>query len=140
MIKEVSLEYFNEIYKLICELENKQMDKLHFDKVFKYQLADNNYKSYVYIQDNQVVGYISLLIKHTLHHNGLTGEILELIVEPTYRNNNVGKQLIEYVKEVAHCMLLEELELCTSTWREDAHRFYENNDFVMNHYNFISKI
>lgn len=140
MIEEVTLGYFNDIYSLLCVLENKKIDKCYFDKTFKFQLQNKDYFSFVYIKDNKVVGYISLLIKHALHHDHMTGEILELVVDPEYRNLKIGKQLIDYIEEFAVKLNLEELELCTSTYRKDAHRFYERYGFVMDHYNYIRRI
>jgi len=140
MIKEVSLEHMNDIYQLICVLENTQLCRESFEKKFLMGINDPNVFYYVYEMNHCIVGFMSLYIHHYLHHNKATAEIVELVVSPEARGQKIGDQLIRYVEDLAKKMQLEEIELSTSTYRKRAHRFYEAHGFIMNHYNYIKKL
>ena len=140
MIQCAKKEDLEAVYRLINILENKTMNHERFKEVYLASLERKDVFYYIYISDDKIIGFISLYLKNLLHHDHLTGEIVELIVDPDYRNLKVGEKLIDHVSKKADELGLEELELCTSTWRKDAHRFYENHGFVMNHYNYIKKM
>ena len=82
---------------------------------------------------------ILFYIHHYLHHNSNTGEIVELVVNPEYRNQKIGENLLKFIENLAREKSLEEIELSTSTYRKNAHRFYERNGYLMNHYNYTKK-
>ncbi len=121
MIEYAKLEDKEEIYNLICILENKEINKEHFDCVFENSLKDEDIIYLVY-RDEKIEGFLSFKIHHYLHHNRDTGEIVELVVLPEKRSLKIGKQLIE---KIARNKKLEQIELSTSTYRKDAHRFYQ---------------
>ena len=123
MIEYAKLEDKEEIYNLICILENKEINKEHFDYVFENSLKDEDIIYLVY-RNEKIEGFLSFKIHHYLHHDRDTGEIVELIVLPEKRNLKIGKQLIE------------KIELSTSTYRKDAHRFYERQGYGKLHYNY----
>lgn len=140
MIVQAKKEHINDIYQLLCILEDKQLDKKSFEKNYLNGLENRDIYYYIYVKDEKVIGFMSFYIHHYLHHDGNTGEIVELVVDPQYRGQKVGNQLIEYVKNLARELSLEEIELSTSTYRKRAHRFYEAHGFIMNHYNYIKKL
>ena len=127
MIEYAKLEDKEEIYNLICILENKEINKEHFDYVFENSLKDEDIIYLVY-RDEKIEGFLSFKIHHYLHHDRDTGEIVELIVLPEKRNLKIGKQLIE------------KIELSTSTYRKDAHRFYERQGYEKLHYNYTKAL
>lgn len=140
VIVQAKKEHINDIYQLLCILEDKQLDKKSFEKNYLNGLENRDIYYYIYVKDEKVIGFMSFYIHHYLHHDGNTGEIVELVVDPQYRGQKVGNQLIEYVKNLARELSLEEIELSTSTYRKRAHRFYEAHGFIMNHYNYIKKL
>lgn len=139
MIEEAKLENKEEIYQLICILENKEIKKEHFDQVYEEGLKDPN-TIYLVYRDEKIVGFLSFKIHHYLHHDFDTGEIVELIVLPEKRNLQIGKKLIEKIEEIARERNLEQIELSTSTYRKDAHRFYERQGYEKLHYNYTKEI
>ena len=84
--------------------------------------------------------YVILTIHHYLHHDRDTGEIVELVVLPEKRSLKIGKQLIEKIEEIARNKKLEQIELSTSTYRKDAHRFYERQGYEKLHYNYTKEL
>lgn len=127
-----------EVYSLICALEETVFDKNTFLKIYQENIIDHHY--YVYKIDNQCVGFISLHVKQTLHHNGTTGEIIELVVEKKYRSQHIGEQLLNYVENVAKELGLLEIDLSSNIKRTRAHSFYEKHGYVRNHYNLVKKL
>lgn len=52
----------------------------------------------------------------------------------------IGKQLIEKIEEITKEKQLEQIELSTSTYRKDAHCFYERQDYEKLHYNYTKEL
>lgn len=140
MIIEANREHINEVYHLLCVLEDQELDYELFKEKYIDGLSHKNIYYYVYVIDNHIVGFVSFYIHHYLHHNSYTGEIVELVVDPEYRGQNIGHQLIDYIECLARQLKLEEIELATSTYRKRAHHFYEVHGYIMNHYNYIKKL
>lgn len=139
MIEHAKLEDKEEIYNLICILENKKIKKEHSDCVFENSLKDKDIIYLVY-RDKKIEGFQSFKINHYLHHDRDTGEIVELVVLPEKRSLKIGKQLIEKIEKIARNKKLEQIELSTSTYRKDAHRFYERQGYEKLHYNYTKAL
>lgn len=138
MIIRASKKEEQDVYQLICTLEQEAFDKKTFSKIYQENITNNLY--YVYKSNGKCVGFISLHIKQTLHHNGKTGEIIELVVDEAYRSQHIGEQLLQYVETVAKELQLLEIELSTNVKRTRAHSFYKRQGYINNHYNFIKKL
>ena len=106
---------------------------------FENSLKDKDIIYLVY-RDKKIEGFLSFKINHYLHHDRDTGEIVELVVLPEKRSLKIGKQLIEKIEEIARNKKLEQIELSTSTYRKDAHRFYERQGYEKLHYNYTKDL
>ena len=102
---------------MICILENKSINKEHFDCVFENSLKNEDIIYLVY-RDEKIEGFLSFKIHHYLHHDHDTSEIVELVILPEKRSLKIGKQLIE----------------------KDAHRFYERQGYEKSHYNYTKEL
>lgn len=140
MIKDATLNDLDAIYQLICILEHKEIDYQHFCSTYKNHITDNDVIYLVYRDNNEIVGFLSFMIHHYLHHSKDVGEIVELVVKEDYRNQKIGHQLIVAIENKARQLSLEQIELNTSTYRSDAHRFYEKHGLEMNHYNYTKNV
>ena len=85
---------------MICILENKEINKEHFDCIFENSLKNENIIYLVY-RDEKIEGFLSFKIHHYLHHDHDIGEIVELVILPEKRSFKIGKQLIEKIEEIA---------------------------------------
>lgn len=140
MIIQAKQEHRDEIYHLICILENQTINKDHFIHYYQKAFMNEDIHLYVYIKDEKVIGFISMYVHHYFHHHQDTGEIVELIVDPHYRGLKIGEQLLVFIEKIAQERQLEEIELSTSTYRKKAHHFYEVHGYSMNHYNYTKKL
>ena len=59
---------------------------------------------------------------------------------PEKRSLKIGKQLIEKIEKIARNKKLEQIELSTSIYRKDAHRFYERQGYEKLHYNYTKEL
>ena len=140
MIREASKNDVDIVYHLIQQLETYTLDYETFKNKYNAIIDSTNWYIYVFEENDEVMGCITLTLKNFLHHNNTTCEIVELIVDEHHRNKHVGKELIEYVENKMKEMGVEEIELSTSLWRKEAHRFYARQGFDNNHFTFIKKI
>lgn len=130
----------NEVYDLICDLEEEKMDFLLFERNLVRNSEDANIRYFVATTGNRTIGFISLHIQHILHHNRPTGEIQELIIAPEYQGQGVGTMLMQKVEAIARELNLEELELTTKIYRERAHVFYKQLGYINTHLKYVKKI
>ena len=139
MIEKARLEDCDEIYDLMCILENQKLDYDHFKQTYHQGINSNDVIYLVYRQD-KILGFLSFQIHHYLHHNQDTGEIVELVVLQECRCNRIGQQLLHAIEKKAIDLHLEQIELSTSTYRKQAHHFYEQNGYEMSHYNYTKNL
>ena len=118
MIEKAKLNDLEEVYELICILEQKQLNKAHFDKVFQEGIQNEDVEYLVYRKDEKILGFLSFSIHHYLHHDNDTGEIVELVVMPEHRGLRIGEKLLQAIEDIARERKLEQIELSTSTYRK----------------------
>jgi ribosomal protein S18 acetylase RimI-like enzyme len=97
--------------------------KSHFKKMKNHEV----YESYVYEEEGEIKGFISLLFYRTVFHKKGTALINELVINNDYRNKGIGKKLIEYAIEEAKKREMDEIEVGVMKENGDAIRFYKNN-------------
>lgn len=139
MIVKAGLEDMEDIYNLMCILENKELDKEHFVQTYQQNIQDEDVIYLVYKED-RILGFISFVVHHYLHHDRDMGEIVELVVLPECRGKRIGQQLLQAIEKKAIDFHLEQIELSTSTYRKQAHHFYEQNGYEMLHYNYTKNL
>ncbi|MCR5096071.1 MAG: GNAT family N-acetyltransferase [Erysipelotrichaceae bacterium] len=135
MIRYAKAEDIDIIYELICELEDTALDKEAFKQAFYFQLDDDRYLCLLNEDDGTIKGLLNMRIEQQLHHAGKIAEIMELVVGKKYRGNNIGSELIEKAIEIARAEECLRIELSSSKWRTDSHRFYQDKGFIASHIN-----
>jgi len=91
----------DEILNLLSQLTNApNFDELRFYYIINN--LNNNHNIYLYIQDNKIIGMITLLFEQKLIHNGsCVAHIEDLVVHENYQGKSIGRKLIEYcLKEI----------------------------------------
>ena len=133
MIRKAKNSDREAIYQLMCELEEKVMDKTMFTSYYQRNLEHPDYVYLVAQEEERVVGFVSLFLHHPLHHSALIGEIEELCVTKDARHQHIGFQLFERIKEEALQLGCIQIELSCNKTREAAHRFYTYMGMEENH-------
>lgn len=139
MIKEATYQDKDDIFTLMNELENNTLSKKMFDQQYEACMKNEHFYLYIY-KDRDIKGCISLYLQNYLHHQRQTGEIGELIVKKEYRNQQIGKKLLQFVENKGKELQLEEISLSSHMKRADAHRFYERHGYIKDHYSFEKKL
>ena len=139
-LRHATFEDVDDVYALMCELKQAEYDRDAFYTGFAANLADRNLHYQLALQDDNVVGMISLHLQFHLHHANWIGEIQELVVMPQARGLKVGSQLLAWAEEVARQADAELTELSTSVKRTDAHRFYVREGYTQSHFRFTKPL
>ena len=135
-IRKCTKNDIKEVYNLICELKEKEFEYKQFEIVFNNKINDNKNYYILCIENNNVIGFLSLNIDYQLHHINKVSTIEELIVSSKYRSNGAGKLLLENAINYAKSNNCEVIELTSGLSRERAHNFYIKNGFKKGSFKF----
>ncbi len=86
MIRKMLPSDYNSIYKLGAQLNINYAKLNKLDDI----VNDNNQKVYVYIINNNVVGFLHITISFD------EADIIDIITSEEYRNHGIGNSLISY--------------------------------------------
>jgi ribosomal protein S18 acetylase RimI-like enzyme len=98
-----------------------------FEKMQEYK---GIYKNYVAVLDEEIVGFISIIVYKTFYHPGGTALINELVVDKECRGKGIGEQLINKIKVLANIQRFNEIEVSTTADNKKAIAFYKRNGFT----------
>lgn len=124
------------IYRFICDLENEVLDFQLFKIIFEENTQNSNYIYWVAELDYEVVGIISFHTQKLLHHCGIVGEIQEFYINPNFRNQGIGKLLIQEVKAYAKANNFKSIEVTSNKRRTENVQVYEHLGFRLSHNKF----
>ncbi len=127
------------LYRFICELEETQLNAVAFRAVFQRNLTDKRVHYLVAEINEDIVGFISCHVQYLLHHTGKVGEIQELYVMPEYRNQQIGRQLVAAMEQLAEAHGFVNLEVTANQKRTHTHRFYQQLTFQPSHFKFVKE-
>ena len=135
-VREADLEDLDIVFKFICELENEVFDYQVFKGIFEENLNNQNYVYFIAESYGQVTGFISFHTQKLLHHCGVVGEIQEFYIDSNFRNQSVGKMLMQKVKTYAEANNLKSIEVTSNKTRTENVQVYEHLGFRLTHNKF----
>jgi PhnO protein len=135
-LRPASLADTEAVYRLICELKQKEYDRNTFATGFAANLNNPQQRYQLAKMNGEIVGLIGIQIMFPLNLNCWIGEIQELVVLPQMRGLNVGKTLLEWAEEEARRSGASLMELSSGKIRTDAHRFYQREGYEQSHFRF----
>ena len=138
MIRNARLEDCEAIWRLVCTLEETELDHDAFAAVFADQQADGRHVTFVWSEsaDAPIQALMNMRIEMQLHHAAKVAEIQELVVDPSLRGRGVGKELFAVACDAAREAGCVRIELVTNQRRHGAHRFYEREGMQQTHYGY----
>lgn len=80
-------------------------------------------------EKGDVAGVLSLQLRYTLFHSGISALIVDLVVAPSYQGVGVGKSLIEAAVQAAQARKCAVIEVCTAAENRKALAFYSRQGF-----------
>jgi GNAT superfamily N-acetyltransferase len=130
----------SEILRLYAQpdLDDGQILSLYeAERIFERMANYPDYKIYVMVYDNQIIGTFALLIMDNLAHLGAPSAVIEdVAVDPKWQGRGFGKQMMYYALEAARKAGCYKAVLSSNLKRERAHAFYESLGFERHGYSY----
>lgn len=122
------------------EINNHNVNEENITSIMATMTKDNNYKTFVALSENKVVGFITVV--QTLAVGFAVGylKINGLAVQKDLQNRGIGTKLFKHVENYALKKGLSSLILNSGFKRSDAHAFYEHNGYEKTSYCFVKEI
>jgi GNAT superfamily N-acetyltransferase len=120
------------------ELDNGQVLSIaDAECIFERMSRYPNYKLYVALVGEQVVGTFALLIMDNIAHLGTPSAIIEdVAVDPAMQGRGIGREMMRYGLKLAAEHGCYKAALSSNLKRERAHSFYESLDFERHGYSY----
>ena len=138
--REASKTDLPEVLRLYAQpdLDNGKVVSLseaerHFELIAHYP----DYKIYVAVCEDKIVGTFALLIMDNLGHMRTPSAVVEdVAVDPRWQGRGVGRVMMEYALQICGEKACYKVALSSNLKREQAHAFYESLGFERHGYSF----
>ena len=144
-IKEASEKDVPIILGLLYELgrpkpqQDSEVDS--FRKLVKKYLGDSDKKILVAVLDDmKIIGMASLVFLSRLNQETLELYIPELIIRENYRNQGIGKKLIDSCISIGNEKNCHRIRLESGNQRVDSHQFYKSLGFEQSAFSFTMNL
>lgn len=104
-----------------------------------HEMKTQNYKCLGMYDGDILIGICGMWFQ-TRHYAGRSLEIDHVIIDEKYRNQGIGKQMMQFVYEYAKSKNCNWVELNTYVHNFPSHKFYYNEGFVAKGYHFVKTI
>jgi ribosomal protein S18 acetylase RimI-like enzyme len=124
------------------ELDNgKTLPLEQAERIFILMSSYPDYKVYVSVKGNRIVGTFALLIMDNLAHMGTPSAVIEdVAVDPEWQEKGIGKMMMRFALEIAKDRGCYKAVLSSNLKRKQAHEFYESLGFERHGYSFRIRI
>lgn len=140
-IRKAKLADMLTVYEQICDLEGKVLIKNVFQKKFYLNVSNKNIIYLIAtLKNKEIVGFISCHIQELLHHDKRVAEIQELYVNKKYRNQGIGRILVNSAFIKLKRKNCESFEVTAKNKRRNTHKFYSKIGLQQSHLKFVKKI
>ena len=136
-IREMNLKELDTIYELLVQLRPELSFKEFDDLV--YDMRHMEYKMIGMLQRGELVTFAGVAVQTNFYHKRHLF-VFDLVTDEKHRNRGYGKEMLEYLESYAKTAMCEKIVLSSGLQREDAHRFYEKNDFVKKSFIFVKAL
>lgn len=107
------------------------------EAIFERMATYPDYRVYVALEDNTVVGTFAMLIMDNLGHLGAPSVVIEdVAVDPQQQGHGIGRQMMQYAMLLAREKGCYKVALSSNLKRTRAHQFYESLDFERHGYSY----
>ena len=120
---------------LINDLWNNKINGDYIVPFFNKIKDDENYKSFVALLNDNVVGLISTVTMFwASSESANTIFVQAFVVKNEYQNKGIGTKLLKYTEDYAKTKGIIGVGLQSGIQRTAAHAFYEHNGYTKSHY------
>ena len=133
MIRAATKVDLDNVYGLMRQLSRHEFTKEQFGDCYFYSIEKG--RVLVYEKDHHnICGCLVFSIHYHLHFSRKSAEIVNLVVDESIRGQGIGRELLTYFERIALDNGCVCIEVDSGKQREAAHRFYEREGFVCDHY------
>jgi GNAT superfamily N-acetyltransferase len=141
LLRQASREDLPEILDIYRELDTDNGSTLTSDEansIFDSIATYPNYKIYVALAENEIVGTFALAVMDNLAHMGApSGLIEDVVVKSKWQGKSIGKQMMRFALERCKENGCYKVALSSNKKRLKAHQFYESLGFEKHGYSFL---
>jgi GNAT superfamily N-acetyltransferase len=95
----------------------------------------------VYIDDDEVVGVLQMMVLHHFQHQGgIAVELESFHVRSDRRSQGIGAAMLAVAEEFARSIGAYRVQLTSNQVRKDAHRFYLREGYELTHAGFRKQL
>lgn len=122
------------------ELGSRTVTTENISERFERMNKDENYKTFVALFENKVVGCITVVQTMALEYETGYLKINGFAVKEKYQKKGIGTKLLKHTENYAKDRGLSYLILNSGFQRTEAHEFYESKGFDKLSYCFTKKV
>ena len=121
--------------------DDKVLSEAEARKIFAQFAHYPNYRLFVAVDGQAVVGTFALLVMHNLAHRGTPSAIAEdVVVAKARQGQGIGRQMMAHAADQARAAGCYKLALSSNRKRKEAHAFYESLGFGQHGLSFVMDI
>lgn len=140
-IREIKVDDYSEVVLLYNnELGNRNINVENITARLERMNKDNNYKSFVALFENKVIGFITMVQTMAIEHEIGYMKINGLAVQVNYQRKGIGAKLLKHAENYALEKGISRIILNSGFQRTKAHAFYESKGFDKLSYCFSKNI
>ncbi|TNJ66435.1 GNAT family N-acetyltransferase [Paenibacillus hemerocallicola] len=99
-IRPIQAHELDDLFRLVEQFSTSfEPDKVQFQESMSQLLSDEAAFLRVALHDSKLIGYCLGFDHYTLYANGRVSWLEEIMVDETYRNQGIGKQLMDCFEE-----------------------------------------
>ena len=135
IIRKITPSDYTEVVSLWRnEIGNPNVNEENMTSVMSKMNEDDNYRTFVAVCENKVVGFITTLQALAVGNEVGFLWICGLVVAEDYQNRGIGTKLLNCIEKYASERKLSSIILNSGFQRKDAHVFYEHNGYEKHSY------
>lgn len=116
---------------------SQEQAEIIFKKISTYP----NYKVFVALDNEKIIGTFALAVMDNLAHRGATSGLIEdVVVKKDCQGMGIGKQMMKYAVEYCREYGCYKVALSSNIKREMAHDFYKSLGFKIHGYSFLLEL
>ncbi len=139
-IRNCTPEDLHSVYEMICTLEGENPGIEEFTEVYSSNLNDKNIFYIVAESEGKAIAFSSIHIQQILHHTGKVAELMEMYVEPDFRDSGIGEAMFWNLRDKAEACGCRFFEISSNIVRDKTKTFFENRGVQLTHYKFTERL
>jgi ribosomal protein S18 acetylase RimI-like enzyme len=136
-IRELDLKELYTVYDVLKQLRQELSYKKFEDLI--YDMRHMDYKMIGVMDGEKLITYAGVAVQTNLYHKRHL-YVYDLVTDEKYRSQKYGEMMLEYLVDFAKVGMCENIVLSSGFDKENAHTFYEKNNFLKKSFVFLKNL